>query len=307
MACYRPLEAYEGRPREAGKVNVVWRRAESLRGKVLNLPCGRCIGCRLERSRQWAIRCMYEASMFKENCFLTLTYAPESLPANGTLVLKDVLRFLKRVRRENPGRRIRYFHCGEYGELLARPHYHVLLFNFDFDDKQLWKTEGGNKFYVSPSLSRLWMEGHHLIGDVTFETAAYVARYCLKKITGEMAEDHYAGRAPEYVTMSRRPGIGHDWYQKFKSDVYPSDFLVVNGGKVKPPRYFDKLLELEDPKAFEVIKARRRAEGDRMTLVTLEDGRKVLVRDNDTFRLAVREEHKELEMLEIPRRYEEGI
>src|SRR6185436_16893236 len=130
----------------------------------------------------------------------------------------------------------RYFHCGEYGEQLGRPHYHALLFNYDFDDKRFFSQRGGNSVYTSDKLSRLWGNGFSVIGEVTFDSAAYVARYVMKKVTGVRAEEHYQGRRPEYTTMSRRPGIGKGWYEKFKTDVYPRDRVVVRGVHTRPPR-----------------------------------------------------------------------
>lgn len=209
----------------------------------VEIPCGQCIGCRLERSRQWAIRCVHEASLYDDNCFLTLTYDDEHLPSDNSLNLKHFQDFLKRLRKRF-GSGIRYFHCGEYGDLNNRPHYHAIIFNFDFADKVIFKDSGEYKVYVSDSLSKLWPYGYSTIGDVTFESAAYVARYCLKKVTGKDAAEHYDGRKPEYTTMSRRPGIGRLWYDRFKDDVYPSDFVVMRGKKMRPPKFYDGIFAL---------------------------------------------------------------
>ena len=149
---------------------------------------------------------------------------------------------------------IRFFHCGEYGENFGRPHYHACLFNFDFKDRVLWSERQGVRLYTSEALAELWPFGFSTVGDVTFESAAYVARYVLKKVTGEEAFDHYRyvdeitgqifERAPEYVTMSRRPGIGRGWIEEFASDVYPGDFVVIAGRMVKTPRYYDQVYDL---------------------------------------------------------------
>lgn len=174
---------------------------------------------------------------------------------------------MKRLRKKH-GAGIRFFHCGEYGENFGRPHYHAILFNFDFADKVLWKQTGrGDRLYISDDLSSLWPFGYSTIGDVTFESAAYVARYVLKKVTGDAASSHYTWidpetgevfeRKPEYCTMSRRPGIGKNWYEKFKDDVYPSDFMVSRGVKMRPPKYFDSLYEAEFPDDFEKLKRKR--------------------------------------------------
>lgn len=158
--------------------------------------------------------------------------------------------------------------CGEYGEKLGRPHYHYCLFGEDFrEDRYEWRTSNGNLLYRSPWLEELWPHGNAEIGDLTFESAAYVARYIMKKITGDMANDHYKRVCPEtgeiywlppeFNVMSRRPGIGAEWMEKFRNDVYNTDSVVVRGMQCKPPRYYDKLLELVDAAAAEQIKEER--------------------------------------------------
>ena len=140
---------------------------------------------------------------------------------------------------------------------MFRPHYHACLFNVDFPDKQLFSVSNEQKLYVSKSLTDLWGKGHCTVGSLTFDSAAFVARYCLKKINGEPAKEHYQGKQPEYATMSLKPGIGRGWYDKFKKDAYPSDYLVVNGAKCKPPRYYDTRYEIENPEGFLKIKEDR--------------------------------------------------
>lgn len=255
MACFHPLLAWRGRsPGRSGKVPVVFKQEDSC-GVSVELPCGQCIGCRLERSRQWAVRCMHEASLWERNAFVTLTYAEDRVPDSGSLVLRDFQLFCKRLRKRAGS--FRFFHCGEYGERLGRPHYHACLFGLDFDDKVLYTERNGVKLYVSPLLGDVWGHGFATVGDVTFESAAYVARYVLKKVTGDGAEDHYGDKSPEYVTMSRRPGIGRGWYDRFKSEVYPSDEVISRGHSVRPPRFYDSLFELSEPSVFDVVKRQR--------------------------------------------------
>lgn len=223
---------------------------------LVTFPCGSCIGCLLRRSRDWAVRCIHEASLYEDNCFITLTYDEDNLPSDGSLDKSHFQKFMKRLR-FHFGQGPRYFHCGEYGSKLERPHYHACLFNFDFPDKVLWSSRRGVSLYRSSSLERLWPYGFSTVGAVNFNSAAYVARYILKKKFGDNSV-HYGKRLPEYTTMSRRPGIGYDWFQKFKSDVFPRDFVVVNSKlKVKPPRSYDRLLELTDPTLFSIIKSER--------------------------------------------------
>jgi len=219
------------------------------------VPCGQCVGCRLERSRQWAVRCVQEAQLHDENCFLTLTYSDKNLPAGGTLVKKHFQDFMKRLRKWC-GKKIKYYHCGEYGESSRRPHYHALLFGVDFPDKVLFKKSAdGSNIYTSAVLDRLWPAGFATSGAVTFESAAYVARYICKKVTGEHAKHFYDGREPEFATMSRRPGIGRGWLDQYANEVYPRDEVITRGFPGRPPRFYDQVLE--DVDVLEAWKVRR--------------------------------------------------
>lgn len=221
------------------------------------LPCGTCTACLLTHARNWAIRCDQEASLHEKNEFLTLTYDDEHLPPCGSLRQIDVQKFFRRLRKTFPSASPRYFYCGEYGDKLGRPHYHVLLFNFSFDDKKILCGEGSNRLYTSATLDSLWGHGFTSIGSVTFQSASYVARYCLKKVRGSEASRHYRDKVPEYTRMSRRPGIGNSWFHQFKSDVYPSSQIVRDGRTYPPPRYYDSLFDKEAPMALELIKADR--------------------------------------------------
>ena len=219
MACFHPIDAWRN-----AKRGITFDHSKAV-GFGLKLPCGQCVGCRLERSRQWAMRCVHEASLYDDNCFITLTYDAEHLPADGSLNKKHFQDFMKRLRSRFVERRIRFYHCGEYGVQYRRPHYHALLFNFDFVDKRLFKEVNGHRLYTSDDLALCWKLGFSSVGAVTFESAAYVARYIMKKVTGDPAEDHYRGvnsetgeltrLLPEYTTMSRRPGIAREWYERF--------------------------------------------------------------------------------------------
>ncbi len=232
-------------------------------------PCGMCIGCKLEYARQWALRCVHEAQMHEENSFLTLTYNDKNLPKKGSLEKRHLQLFIKRLRKSIDDKRIRYFACGEYGKKFDRPHYHVCLFGHDFIDKELVGQEQNTKLsrkakrgsdytvYRSESLEQVWQEGFSAIGSLTFESAGYVARYCTKKITGLPAEDHYRGKAAEFALMSRRPGIGAPWLERFRTDVYPKDFVTLNGRKMRPPLFYDSRMKRHDFELFEAIKSKR--------------------------------------------------
>lgn len=309
MPCYHPLHAFKDKSKEADKVSITFSRNESWRGERLELPCGQCIGCRLERARQWAVRCVHEASLYEDNCFITLTYDDKFLPKNGSLCLKDFQNFMKRLRKKY-GQGIRFFHCGEYGSLNGRPHYHSLLFKHDFSDKKLFSEREGIRLYTSDSLSKLWPLGFSTVGDVTFESASYVARYIMKKVTGKKAKDHYGERIPEYITMSRGSkklgtgGIGRGWYEKYKDDVYPRDFVVVRGYKSRPPRFYDHLLGNQDRSTLALIKIRREANGQRFITDVRNDGKEIKINDSDDIRLMVREICKKAEIGSLKRTLE---
>lgn len=271
MPCYHPLKAWKttGKSRY-GKAEIVFNQPDGF-AVPLELACGQCIGCRIDRSQQWATRLNHEAQFHKEKSFLTLTYSPEHLPEGGTLVPKHLTDFLKRLRFRYRSRRLRYFACGEYGDTTARPHYHLILFGLEFleDRKQHSKNQRGDVLYTSETLDAIWSLGKCWIGSVSWSSAAYVARYVIKKINGEKAHEHYQKTdpstgeifqiEPEFIRMSRRPGIGAEFLESFKSDLYPSDFAVVSGKKKKVPRYYDRQIEAADPALHASIKSGRSA------------------------------------------------
>ena len=196
-------------------------------GNFIILPCGQCIACRLNKSRDWATRCVLEAKMHEQNCFITLTYSEENCPPDMSLQKRDFTNFIKRLR-FNTGKKIRYYAAGEYGDLYSRPHYHACIFGWKPDDLVLYTVRNGVNLYLSETLLKAWQyQGYVTVGDVTFESAAYVARYVTKKITGDRAEEHYCGRQPEYTVMSRRPGIGAKFFERYSTDIYGKDFLVI--------------------------------------------------------------------------------
>lgn len=263
MPCYFPMEGFPSVQANAnGKNPISFTRPAGYTGESISIPCGQCIGCRLERSRQWALRCVHESSLHEFNSFLTLTYRPEEIPVNGDLVKPDLQKFIKRLRKRLPGVQLRYFACGEYGESLenslngklGHPHYHICLFGYDFPDKELWSRRNGFNYYRSPLLENLWPFGFSIIGDLTFETAAYTARYVCKKHLGKDSDfydcvDDSTGEifrlTPEFAVMSLKPGIGRGWFEKYHSDT-DKDYLTLNGVKMSLPKYYDKLLEMDD-------------------------------------------------------------
>lgn len=251
--------------------------------ETLDVACGQCIGCRTDRALVWAMRIVHESTLYETeygNCFVTLTYRDESdctreqhkkghyLPRDGSLDASHFQRFIKRLRKHFP-QKIRYFHCGEYGTETQRPHYHACLFNVDFDDVSVYKQDQGITTYESRRLQKLWPYGFSTVGELNYDTACYTARYVLKKITGLQADDHYLraddyGVAywlkPEYVTMSLKPGIGRQWYEKYKTDIFPSDTTPVPGHGIvqKVPRYYQTILAEENPEVLELVKKIRK-------------------------------------------------
>lgn len=215
--------------------------------------CGQCIGCRLEYSRQWAIRCLHEAQLHKHNAYVTLTYNDKHLPPDGSLVHRDFQLFMKRLRKAadmgaRPHTPIRYYMSGEYGEKDRRPHYHALLFGAQFTDQVYHHTTAsGQKLYTSTQLEQLWPLGYSTVGAVTFQSAAYVARYVMKKATTEHQKITELELEPEYSQMSRRNGIGENWIKKYKTDVYPHGLVVINGREIRPPKYYDKYYKKTNP------------------------------------------------------------
>lgn len=247
MPCFHPVPAYK--PDQGGSI-IFHERANY---SPIEIKCGQCLGCRLERSRQWAVRCMHENQMHAMSSFVTLTYNDEDLPNDNSLRYSDFQKFMRRVRRKFPD--ARFYMAGEYGEENFRPHYHALLFGVHFVDRIHWRqSPAGFELYRSKLLDSLWPLGNAEIGNVTFESAGYVARYVMKKVTGNRANDHYQRVSPEgeiywlvpeFNRMSLKPGIGATWFEKYKKEVYPVDYVIVNGNKCRPPKYYDKLLEMD--------------------------------------------------------------
>lgn len=299
MPCYHPIQAWQSVYQNAeGNRPLKFKHDPETCGQEVAIGCGRCIGCRLERSRQWAVRCVHESQLHTENQFLTLTYNDENIPTGGSLLKSDFQKFMKRYRKLINPIKIRYYMCGEYGEKTLRPHYHAIIFGHEFEDQEHYKTSNnGDKLYRSKMLEDLWSikqkpMGHCLIGSVTFESAAYVARYILKKVNGNGAFDHYntvctntgliSTRIPEYTTMSRgrKPdgGIGKRWYDTFKRDL-DKDFITLRGHKMRPPGYYDRIQEGDEPEIYE-LKKETRQEQQRIADKSDQSWSRLRVREN---------------------------
>ncbi len=224
--------------------------SERRHGSPQVVPCGNCVGCRAEQGRQWAVRMMHESRMHQSSVFVTLTLDEEHLNEKSELSAKDFSGFVKSLRKTQE-RPLSYFGCGEYGERNLRPHYHALLFGVDFLDRVSCVDGNGRDFWKSQTLTDVWGRGLAELGTVTMASASYVAGYIRKKVkakdairanplTGELLE-------PEFARMSLRPAIARRWIERWWTDVYPRDFVVIDGVEAKPPRYYDKFMDLEDP------------------------------------------------------------
>lgn len=286
----------------------------------IELPCGHCDGCRIDRSRDWANRCMMEMEYHTDAYFLTLTYndvfVPRAWypdPATGeafcslTLRKRDWQLFMKRLRK-NTGQDLRFYMCGEYGPKTFRPHYHAIVFGLHLDDLKFFsQRQLGDKiynYYTSETVQRAWSVlkckcedstasknagevsppdfwddhdplGHILVGQVTWETCAYTARYVMKKQYGKDAAVYEAHNIePEFTLMSRRPGIGHQWYEDHP-DCYDFDYINLagpdGGRKIRPPKYFDKLFDVDDHERMSQIKETRQRFAEEQKKKMLQD------------------------------------
>lgn len=251
----------------------------------------------MTKADHWKTRLTHEAQLHDETSFVTLTYSDANLPDDYSVHVDELQRFMKRLRFEIAPTKVRYFACGEYGERNARPHYHLLLFGYQFPDITPWRrTSSGHVTYRSAILERLWPLGHSEIGTFTPSSAGYVARYVLKKVGGDLADAKYSvihpftgeqvRQTPEFIIMSSRPGIGYGWFEKYKSDVFPSDFCIIDGQKrPMPPYYKKKLAEAEALKITQQRKEKAKPHAD----------------NNTTRRLLVRDEHLTLKVERLKR------
>lgn len=303
MTCYHPIVAFVvGYTPEGKKIHKWPKKGERLSDVYIDsrgvphpeyekelLPCGKCIGCLMKRSQEWSIRMMHELEDHERACFITLTYNDENVPVhmyvdeNGeikeslSLEKPDFQKFMKRLRKHYSDKRIRFFACGEYGSKTFRPHYHAIIYGVDFsEDRYIWKLDSGFVNYRSPTLEKIWPSGNSLIADVNMNTCAYVSRYCTKKKYG-LQNIYYQSLniEPEFNLMSRRPGIGANWLGLHKDEIYPEGHIYLannKGGHIyAPPKYYDKLFEIEDPESMEKIKRLRKEKADVAMKMKLKD------------------------------------
>ncbi|AXL14567.1 replication initiator protein [Microviridae sp.] len=269
MACSYPQEGF------VSHTGTYTPNEKNSTGIPLTIPCGSCMQCKVKHSLDWAVRCSNEMQTHETSCFITLTY--KDLPENGNLNHDHFKAFMDKLKKRL-GKQPRYFMAGEYGKnqdtaiygdsKLGRPHFHAIIFGYDFPDKQPFKKSyNGEQYYTSELLNKLWKYGNCIVTAATFQTAAYVSRYITKKIKGDMAEDHYqridketgevVTLSPEYNKQSNRPGLGKDWLIKYFDDVFPSDEIIISGRTYQVPRYYTKILKKENPQLSAEVEGAR--------------------------------------------------
>lgn len=304
MSCTSPLKAYY-KKRLDGKNDILFVDSNELLpyerdGQIyfdrIDIPCGQCIGCRLEYSRQWAIRCMLEADYYDRNYFVTFTYDDAHLPApamkldqetgevlgwysRSSLEKSAVSKFMKDLRSylkyHYNYEGVRFYACGEYGDKTKRPHYHLILFNcpdmqiYEFSDfRKRNNLPEGYALYNSKIVDKIWKNGYAVFAEVNFDTCAYVARYVMKKKKGKASSFYEEnGIIPEFTVCSRRPGIAYKHYQDNRDRIYEFDEIPLTKAdgramRVRPPRYFDRLYDFDDPESLALLKENRKRNGE---------------------------------------------
>lgn len=218
---------------------------------------------------------MHESRFHEFASFITLTYSDEHLPPDYGLSRREWQLFMKKLRNHwaehYPDVKLRFYAVGEYGETNLRPHYHAIVYGAAFPDQRLFSrgSDPTKDIYTSDTLTEIWGKGFTTHSHVSYANAAYCAGYVRKKITGKQeAAEHYrrinpdTGELfhvePEFALMSRMPGIGRQHIEKYLDDVYPDDFIVVDGHKSRVPRYYDKVLADLDPSGMETVRAKRK-------------------------------------------------
>jgi len=246
MSCTRPIQAQS--------YSCAITSAPAIRFKGpdfepnLELPCQKCLSCKLRKAKEWALRCWHESQMHEQNSFITLTYADENLPNYHDLDHRDFQLFMKRLRK-NTGQKLSFFMCGEYGDQTHRPHYHVLLFGYFPPDAKYHRTQKDARYYKSEKLDFAWRQGFTDTSHVSYKSAGYIARYTLKKqLALEDTQDRYTylddqdnvqTRKFEYIRMSNNPAIGLSWIKKYAEQTIQNDYVLdPDGNKCPVPRYY---------------------------------------------------------------------
>ena len=234
-------------------------------GLYIEVPCGGCMACRLNYARMWSIRIMNECSKHKDNIFLTLTYDEDNLPENHSISKREIQLFMKKLRK-SLGFKVRYFASGEYGDKYSRPHYHMILFGLAKDSDVFYDMRYNPRQHGYLGRCKCWPYGFVFVGDVTTDSANYVAKYTVKKIKGKHAKEHYEhlGVEPEFALMSRRPGIGADYLDDNFLTLSKNGYVRLKGIKYALPRYYSDKIDnpdLADKRFKSMLKAKSELSG----------------------------------------------
>lgn len=284
--CEKPttMFALTGQTTPSGKQLIVSARpAPHVKHTTLLRQCDQCVGCRVRRRMELALRLEHESQFHDHAWFVTLTYNDEHLPENGSVDIKAIPVFIRALRQKMRPQKIRYFAVSEYGGQLGRAHYHLILFGPDFPDKKISYVKpsyahysdafvkmfgiGGAKYWTSELIESTWGKGFTQITSVSQATMQYVSKFHVEKVTGEKAADHYTvidehGEIhpiePERSLMSTNPGLGRKWIEKYWKTVYPRGHLLGRGGvKFAPPKYYDRWLEKNHLDLYNQVKEQR--------------------------------------------------
>lgn len=262
MACEFPIKAY--RPASGGPVRFGSNPPSDGRAYVtIWLPCGTCILCREENARQWAVRIVHESSLHADNCFITFTYSDKHLPEYNSLAYKEHMQPMWKRLRHHIGD-LRYYAVGEYGDKTQRPHYHACLFGHAFLEGRTMVRNGPMPLWTHPLLEKVWGLGHVSIGALKFETARYTASYVTKKLRSKQKYVRVEEETGELIPleqprayMSLNPAIGAEWLNRYGDDVFMRDYVIINGKKQKPPKYYEKWLGKRSKIALQMVKEER--------------------------------------------------
>lgn len=231
---------------------------------AMTVPCGKCMGCRIALRREWSVRIMHELDSFGSiGSFITLTYSDINLPENGTLRKDHWQKFMKRLRKYYPDKKIRFYACGEYGGEKKRPHYHAIIFGISLDDLEAKRV---NNRLISRVIERLWRDGFNVVGTVTTDSAQYVAGYIEKKLTGEAGEEEYekTGRIAPFSLCSQ--GIGKNYCEANSEQIKQLLNITVKGKNVGIPRYYKKRINLDQNALYDKGEEQRKKIHDRYEL-----------------------------------------
>ena len=245
MTCYHPKDAWRVYFPEYGHTSIQFRVSDAQKAVSdhVPIPCRKCIGCRIDYGRQWTVRLMHEAQMQTEDSvFITLTFDDKHLSKDGSIQVSAMQQFHKSLRQLLSPIKYRHYTIGEYGDKYGRPHYHSIIFGHDFPEKVKHKylTKYSDWMYTSELLTNCWGNGYCTIQPLVRARAAYITGYVTKKLNGPKAAE-YKGKTPEFANMSNQPGLGNSWFLKFYKDLFPSDFVILDGKRFPMPPYYDRL------------------------------------------------------------------